>query len=622
MNQLIQLLDPKSLFSGFNKIGTSFSTSSDLFASIFAARAEEISNRVNVAASPPPEALYPGEESWQTPVKAIRQEVERYGQAAEDIVLPAERKEEVRELLSDLGMSEQNIEATIQKATREDGKMSLRAVMESLNRFCQGNADAGAVIPAGLAPLILVALEKMGLKGAELDRLAEQLGREPIPMKRLARLLSNLSRSDLVLKAEDVAIVRELLSEAGLSQGQVEEVISGHINPRGRLTMKRLVSLLNEAASQSDEGVNLTRSGRLGPLVARLLEGAEVVGQDRQVVRAQSKALSDQLKTLQAEAKRPIQLSRELGLGAKVKSSWFAQIEQSSQAGQTKESMPTTQTAQGTQAAKPVTAALAGLASAETSEILEEMIKVALSGRLNQTKTEPAKHPAAKSTPTQQTATARIESRDEALRFVWTRETPRVSTQPAAASRTSQSPTLRLASEPSAQASLSNLRAASPGPSQSRSTAPAPAASPRMQPSVLLTQLSGRMMVMIKSGQPTMRLQLYPPDLGHVRVDLKVDGQGVKATLVAENQQVQQILGSHSAELRQSLADQGFNLEQFEVLVQDQEQQTASNRSGGEGQDQNQGETLAENEIEAENRDEQTVRPRRRGRSARMHVVV
>jgi len=46
--------------------------------------------------------------------------------------------------------------------------------------------------------------------------------------------------------------------------------------------------------------------------------------------------------------------------------------------------------------------------------------------------------------------------------------------------------------------------------------------------------------------------------------------------VVAENQQVQQLLGAHSSELKQSLSEQGFSLEKFEVMTQGQNAQTNS----------------------------------------------
>ena len=135
--------------------------------------------------------------------------------------------------------------------------------------------------------------------------------------------------------------------------------------------------------------------------------------------------------------------------------------------------------------------------------------------------------------------------------------------------------------EPEVKVSLSSVR---PDTAQGRAQAPTQTAPTRMQPSVLLEKLAGRMVMMLQKGQTTMRLQLQPPELGQLRIDLAVDGRSVPATIIAENSQVQQILGSQGGDLKQSLADQGFHLDQFDVWVQGQHKQAAFDQSGGQNQ--------------------------------------
>ncbi|HPQ69730.1 MAG TPA: flagellar hook-length control protein FliK [bacterium] len=77
-------------------------------------------------------------------------------------------------------------------------------------------------------------------------------------------------------------------------------------------------------------------------------------------------------------------------------------------------------------------------------------------------------------------------------------------------------------------------------------------------------------------GGGTMRLRLDPPELGRVKLEVTVEQQHVRAQAVVESGQVRQVLMEHLPDLKQQLAQQGMQLDQFDVAEQavDQHQQS------------------------------------------------
>jgi len=516
--------------------------SASLFSQIFAARAETMKNQARFAYSFAPEVARLTDGAWEPPVGAFRREVERYGQSAEDVILAPEQAEHVREVLDELGLNDQQIQDTLQAATRDDGSISLRSILESVARLRQSEADnLGSQLPAGLTPQVLGLLGRLGLDQTDLDRISSELGDGSVSLRSLARILAGLVNSNSSLTQEDTQLVRSLLLATGLSQSQVDQLLQRHLNEAGALTGGGLVNLLREAAAEGDQGIRTARSGRLANLVAQMLEGAQVVdGQGQALATLTSEELIQRLRQAKLQAKqsldfsstntsteseRPVldpKLAARLGLNTEAET------------GQTKARVMLTLTQNSFSSSQSNAQADAGLdwssrLGAELAQALRQ-IRTTTSAETVETKAQVTAKPAV------QVSLGSIKS----------------------------------GLESSARLAASNTSAA------------------RMRPSVLLTQLSERLVVMARTGQSSVRLQLSPPDLGNIRVDLQVEGQNVKATVVADSHQVQQILGSHSSDLRQSLADQGFNLDQFEVLVRDDERQASSGDSesdqgGGQG---------------------------------------
>ncbi|MHB8907983.1 MAG: flagellar hook-length control protein FliK [Syntrophales bacterium] len=72
-----------------------------------------------------------------------------------------------------------------------------------------------------------------------------------------------------------------------------------------------------------------------------------------------------------------------------------------------------------------------------------------------------------------------------------------------------------------------------------------------------------------QQGGGRIRINLNPPSLGALEIDIRVRKEGVELFMVANNSDVQQTLCSHADQLRKALVEQGLNMDRFQVVVGD-----------------------------------------------------
>jgi flagellar hook-length control protein FliK len=88
-----------------------------------------------------------------------------------------------------------------------------------------------------------------------------------------------------------------------------------------------------------------------------------------------------------------------------------------------------------------------------------------------------------------------------------------------------------------------------------------------MADSQILDQVIGRLSVDRNAEASRMSIKLQPEELGRIDIDLTVEQGRIKAQVVAQNQQVQDVLERHLPRLRESLEQQGLKLDQIQVSV-------------------------------------------------------
>jgi flagellar hook-length control protein FliK len=107
-------------------------------------------------------------------------------------------------------------------------------------------------------------------------------------------------------------------------------------------------------------------------------------------------------------------------------------------------------------------------------------------------------------------------------------------------------------------------------------------------PAYLVDQLGRQISRSIQRGDRVLKIQLKPPELGVVKVELDLKENVLKLGLITENSAVKELLLANANELKEALVEQGVKLEKVDVQVGDHSNQTLSDlkegRSGNKGE--------------------------------------
>lgn len=104
------------------------------------------------------------------------------------------------------------------------------------------------------------------------------------------------------------------------------------------------------------------------------------------------------------------------------------------------------------------------------------------------------------------------------------------------------------------------------------------------------SQLKDGLLQNLKPGESQLSLNLNPPELGNLQLQLSLKDNVLQATIMTANKSVAQAVEMHLTELQQALAQQGINVEQIQVQLSNSQskEELAFNRgSSGEGQASN-----------------------------------
>lgn len=88
-----------------------------------------------------------------------------------------------------------------------------------------------------------------------------------------------------------------------------------------------------------------------------------------------------------------------------------------------------------------------------------------------------------------------------------------------------------------------------------------------IRPQQLFQQLVQKARVMVKEGLSELQIQLKPEFLGRLNLHLAVENGLITARFMAESLQVKQIIESNLSQLKQSLGEQGLQVDRLEVSV-------------------------------------------------------
>lgn len=86
-------------------------------------------------------------------------------------------------------------------------------------------------------------------------------------------------------------------------------------------------------------------------------------------------------------------------------------------------------------------------------------------------------------------------------------------------------------------------------------------------PAYLINQVGKQISRSILRGERVIRLQLKPPELGTVKIEMNIKDNILKLGMIAENSSVKELLLSNVHELKQVLVEQGVKLDKLDVQI-------------------------------------------------------
>jgi len=104
----------------------------------------------------------------------------------------------------------------------------------------------------------------------------------------------------------------------------------------------------------------------------------------------------------------------------------------------------------------------------------------------------------------------------------------------------------------------------------SKSAPQAPADSTLRAPVVLpepLPRILDRMVWMVQGGVQKTTVELSPPELGRIQLNLVIENGQIRAMMGTESPMVKELIEANLSQLRTQLEAQGFSVQSFEVMV-------------------------------------------------------
>jgi flagellar hook-length control protein FliK len=97
------------------------------------------------------------------------------------------------------------------------------------------------------------------------------------------------------------------------------------------------------------------------------------------------------------------------------------------------------------------------------------------------------------------------------------------------------------------------------------------------RPQAVMSQVLDGAAQILRDGSGRVTMTLQPPRLGTLDLDVVVQDNRVRMVMLADNQEVKQMLQAGMDDLRNALQDKGFQIDRLEVLVQNRPDDAGSN---------------------------------------------
>jgi flagellar hook-length control protein FliK len=468
--------------------------------------------------------------SRQTPLTLLQKGLNDNGVSMERLQIAASDRPKLEEVLVNSGYGAEDAKQILDKSANSDGSINLGTVFALLPRYTPEQGPQ-FFIKATDKPLLSQVLKGLGISTEDVNSFMEGLEQvgDRLRVTGLPSLLAKAGKDSGNQSGQvDRSVLSDLLGKMGLATDEINTLLAKAYDGEGRANPKAVLALLQAAANRQDHAV----ADAMKDLAQRI----------KVVPRGQQKPLdADRMRAQFIKAVESV----ESGLSAR--------------SGEFDKEL--------TQA---LTALSKGQGEGKLNELIPRLVKSELGGQASELG--------------QGSAQAAISRGGEAASS---------GSQAGLAGGNSrqgggESQTQAGGRQTLATAGSQTQTDSSFGVAMGRAGQMAgadQASGPRgVLPAYVVRQVGLAMTQMVARDQTTLRLDLKPPSLGELNLELSVKDGVVTAKLVAENVAAKQALESGMDQLKQDLANQGLKLSHVEITVNpDAERRQAQAQAGDNG---------------------------------------
>ena len=449
--------------------------------------------------------------SANSPIQRLESYLEQTGEPMERFEVSSAGREKLVNLLEESGYSHEDAEEIVKRATKDDGSINLGTVFQLLEHY---EADQGPVliIDASQKNQFIQVLQELGLKQEDIQKLlAESTNKDGnLEIKNFGDLLAQVEEAQ----------------QGQATNGSVNKsILSGLLEQLG-LSEDEITTLLEQ---NTDTEGNIQAEAALNILKKAAAKKDQAVAQALKDLAAdlEVKSTENEVDFTQADAKR-------------IKS----QVEKIIQA------------MEGNQGhSKPsLKEALAAALADEFDDEITDVKPQALSGQ------EQNAAPKVKAT----ADAAAADDKQQAYQFS---KEQNLQTKAETAGQDAQSGNNNSSkSGGNPTAGIDNTARAAESGKATVARGPLP--------SYVVTQVADRLAYMVKNNQNSLKINIKPPELGELNVELSMKGGVLKATLTAESVAAKNTLDAGSEQLKQLLAQQGIKVESLDITLKSDSQES------------------------------------------------
>jgi len=504
-----------------------------------------------------------------TPLAKLEQSLRDSGQSLDETTLPAQARQQVKEVLVASGYTDEQADEIIRRATDDNGEINVGALFQVLPQYTP-TVGTNLFIAENDKPLLIQALQDLGVPAEDIRQFFEAASRDG-EMINLTGIQDLLAKADPTVKSVDLSVMRDLMGKLGLDEQEITTLLARAGDGKGGVSPQGMLEILQAAAEKGNT--------KTGQLILQLTSQAKVKTNDGQDLAQQlrqqvNQSLESQPSRAQSAATQASQTTADQGQAA------------TEQTGQATQANPNAQTpGQQANAASQTNQAAQTAQNAQAAQADGEQAQGQTQGQTN-ANAQGAGPSAGEAAALAKAAGNSFSGGGNSGGQAGQQQTgAQAQAQQAAAQARAAVAGVADKAETGARTTENALAGAASTAGKSSAVQIGDATSKAL-PAYVVRQVAQQMASMVRANQTQLTLNLKPEHLGALEMEISVKDGAVTATLTAETPAAKLALESGLGELREQLSQQGIRVDKIEVALgsnASQDRQSAgADASGGQ----------------------------------------